>query len=301
MPAYTGTYHMARWRVSHFDISSDVQRHNGWPGRSVELPPLPASGSLLEFSSPFRFLASYNNPHMVFQILHNLFLWIYIPIVFTIWAPIGVILGLLSPPFRHQMHKISQRWGKFVALPALGVKVDVRQDAPLPHSACIFMSNHQSYLDILLLLGYLPGFFSFIAKKELFSIPFLGWYIRGAGHIFIEREDSVKSLDALKKSLQRLKAGIPIIVFPEGTRGNEGEMLPFKRGGFLIAAQAGVPIVPIRIRGTSKILPRGSVWVRSGPVSIHIGKQIDVQNMSGNKKEREKQLMESVRNAIGAL
>ncbi len=238
---------------------------------------------------------------MIFQILHNVVLWIYIPIVFTIWAPVGVILGLLSPPFRHQMHKISQWWGRFIVFPALGVKVDVRQDGSIPDGACIFMSNHQSYLDILVLLGHLPGFFSFIAKKELFSIPFLGWYIKGAGHIFIEREDSVKSLDALKKSLLRLKAGIPIIVFPEGTRGKEDELLPFKRGGFLIAASAGVPIVPIRIRGTSKIIPRGSVWVRSGPISLHIGKQIDVQNMTGNKKEREKQLADMIRRAIESL
>lgn len=238
---------------------------------------------------------------MILQILHNIFLWFYIPIVFIIWAPIGVILGFLSPPLRHQMHKISQFWGRFIVLPALGIKVDVRQDAPIPPGACIFMSNHQSYLDILALLSHLPGFFSFIAKKELFSIPLLGWYIRGAGHIFIEREDSVKSLDALKTSLYRLKSGVPIIVFPEGTRGKEGEMLPFKRGGFLIAAQAGVPIVPIRLRGTASVLPKGSVWLRAGKVSLHIGKQIDVSGIPGSKKDREKQLTEIVRRTIEAL
>ena len=230
-----------------------------------------------------------------------MFLWIYFPIVFTIWAPIGVLWGLLSPPFRHRAHKISQFWSKFVLLPALFARLQIQNDAPDFSGPCIYMCNHQSYLDIIVLLASLPGNFSFIAKKELLSIPFLGWYIGGAGHIFIEREDSVRALDSLRKSLARLKAGERIVVFPEGTRGPGDKMLPFRRGGFVPAAQSGVPVVPIRILGTRNIMPRGSVWVRAGNIKVHIGRPVDTKQISGNKKEREKELMSRVRQAIEAL
>ena len=139
----------------------------------------------------------------------------------------------------------------------------------------IFVVNHQSNFDIPVLVQALPQFqLRWIAKKELLWIPFFGWAIWAAKHITVNRADSLDALKSLKVAKQRIAAGISVVVFPEGTRSTDGKLLPFKRGGFLLALKSKTPIVPVTINGTGKLLARGEWRVQPGTITVTIGAPI---------------------------
>jgi 1-acyl-sn-glycerol-3-phosphate acyltransferase len=113
-----------------------------------------------------------------------------------------------------------------------------------------------------------------IAKKELLWVPFFGWAMWAGKHIIVDRGDSTGALGSLKKAAARIASGISVVVFPEGTRSPDGRLLPFKRGGFLLAAKTGVSIVPLTINGSGRILPKGDWRLRSGIVEVHVSDPI---------------------------
>lgn len=133
-----------------------------------------------------------------------------------------------------------------------------------PRRAYVFMSNHRSNLDVLALVVALWDFqLRWVAKEELFRIPFFGWALRASGQILINRADHAQAVASLALAKERIWNGISVVFFPEGTR-SHGTMLPFKKGGFVFAIETGTPIVPIGIRGTAGILPRDGWLVRQG-------------------------------------
>lgn len=144
-----------------------------------------------------------------------------------------------------------------------------------PQRQYLFVVNHQSNFDIPVLVQALPQFqLRWIAKKELLWIPFFGWAMWAAKHIFVDRADSLDALKSLKLAKQRIAAGISVVVFPEGTRSTDGKLLPFKRGGFLLALKTNTPIVPVTINGTGKLLGRGEWRVQPGAIKVTIGTPI---------------------------
>ncbi len=140
-----------------------------------------------------------------------------------------------------------------------------RLDSNRPY---IFMPNHASFLDILLLLAYLPHNFRFIIKEDLFSIPLIGWAFRGCGYIPMDRKNPWRALRSLRRSADLLRKGISIVVFPEGTRTPSGEIQDFKSALFILPIRSRVPVVPVLIEGSFDALKRGSVLLYRCPLKM---------------------------------
>jgi 1-acyl-sn-glycerol-3-phosphate acyltransferase len=193
------------------------------------------------------------------------------------------------------VHRVGRAWGRSILMGS-GVRVSVtgieRIDTGRPY---IFMSNHQSNFDIPVLLGHLPVQFRWLAKAELFRIPVFGRAMRGAGYISIDRADRAAAFDSLHQAAEKIRQGVSILIFPEGTRSLDGFLRTFKKGGFVLAIQAGVPIVPVVVRGTFDIMPKHRLLIRPRDVTVDVGAPIAVEGVNYASKET---LMEAVREAI---
>ncbi len=161
-----------------------------------------------------------------------------------------------------------------------------------PH---IFLMNHQSAFDIPVAFAVIPVNIRFIAKHVLKKIPFLGWYMAGTGMIFLNRSSAREAMRSLKLAGERIRAGSNILAFPEGTRSMDGRILPFKKGSFVLAVEAGVPIIPMAIEGTRGMLPRGSIRLRRHPIRVKVGPPIATAGLKGPQREV---LMNEVRDII---
>lgn len=150
----------------------------------------------------------------------------------------------------------------------------------------VYMANHASLIDTPAMFAYLPYQFRIMAKKHLFYFPFMGWHLWTAGNFPIDQSDARKTARSLKGVIQGIRNGKSLAVFPEGTRSPDGQLQEFKQGAFKIAMRAGVPIVPVTIIGTSRLLPKGSLAPRPGRVDVVIGKPIETRQYN------EKQLPE---------
>ena len=169
----------------------------------------------------------------------------------------------------------------------------------MPGQNYIFASNHLSLIDSPALVAHLPRALCFLAKKELFSVPFMGWYLHRQGHIPIERSDpkaTVRSLGEAARVIQDERKSL--LSFPEGTRSADGQMLPFKEGTALLALRSGTPIVPVAVVGTERIMVAKSLEIRGGAVEIRIGQPIDV---AGQDAKQRGELTERLRREIEAL
>ena len=177
-----------------------------------------------------------------------------------------------------------------------GVKVYVEgiENIDKEH-AQIFASNHVSQFDIVVLMAISPVKTGWLAKKELFYIPFLGWLMKANGHIAIDRTSGRKALISIKEAAAKVKAGSNIVIFPEGTRSRDGNLLPFKKGVFHLCTRTGVPLVPIYILGTYEVLNPDSLSIRSGKVYVKFGKGIPTSEYPNN---RAGELMDDLRTRI---
>ena len=167
----------------------------------------------------------------------------------------------------------------------------------VPKTPYVFVSNHVSLFDIPVLQRYVPNNFSFVFKKEIAWVPLFGWQMQFGPHIIIDRQNperAMKSIENAKKILVQRK--ISVLLFPEGTRSKTGEMLPFKRGAFHLAAQVGFPIIPVTIAGTKNLFQKKPFKINSGKVIVDFGKPIPADNIKSRKDELE--LMGKVRDII---
>jgi 1-acyl-sn-glycerol-3-phosphate acyltransferase len=139
----------------------------------------------------------------------------------------------------------------------------------------VFIGNHTSLFDPPLVISTLPCRPVFMAKRELARVPFLGWVIWLADFIFIDRGDRQAALSSLERAAMRIRAGQSVMAFPEGTRSRDGRMLPFKKGAFALAFEAGIPVVPLAIHGGLDILPKGTWRVQGGPYRITVGTPLE--------------------------
>ena len=164
----------------------------------------------------------------------------------------------------------------------------------------VFASNHTSIVDIWALLALVPGSVRFVAKQELFKVPVFGAAMRSAGHIFINRQRLKSVFGAYDEAAATIRSGISAAVFPEGTRSTDGTLLPFKRGPFVLAIQAGVPVVPVFIPDGWKVIPSGSMRVRPPPRSMEIrfGDPILTEGMTPDDRNT---LAEKTRKAVEQL
>ena len=161
----------------------------------------------------------------------------------------------------------------------------------------VFVSNHSSQYDIVVLQKTIPNRMAMIFKKELAKIPFFGWQLAMGPYVMIDRENYEKALKSIDEAKQKMeKQNISIVVFAEGTRSKTGEIQPFKRGAFRLATQVGYPIIPTTVIGSNKIMPKGTYRLRRGTIKVHFDKPILSE---GNvTRQQEIDLMNRVREII---
>lgn len=204
----------------------------------------------------------------------------------------SVILGTLSillgwvPPRGNWVFAFAKIWS-FLLLRASWLEVQVRREGGIePGTSYIYLANHQSLFDIPVLLSTVPGQVRMMAKRSLFRIPIFGWALSAGGFIPIDRGDrsTATARRSFSSATERLRRGISILLFPEGTRSLDDTLLPFQRGGFLLALKLGLPIVPVGIRGTRAVQHKGNWAIRPGPVVVSYGAPIAVADYGIRRK-----------------
>ena len=217
--------------------------------------------------------------------------------VTTILSTFTILLGVFDPDGK-RVYFINQCW-TWSILQIARISLTVRGLENLdPSEQYVFMVNHQSNIDIPVLVQSLTQFqLRWIAKKELLWVPLFGWAMWATKHIIVNRSDPTDAVKSLERAKRRIAAGISVVVFPEGTRTRNGKLLPFKKGGFLLALKTGKNIVPVTINGSGQLLPSGDWRLRSGNVEVIVGKPIMTATYRAG---RTRLLSDRVRQAIAA-
>jgi 1-acyl-sn-glycerol-3-phosphate acyltransferase len=207
----------------------------------------------------------------------------------TSWhASLAVVAGLLRVRWRRggvydqTQHKWARRLLKTAGTPVTLVGFDkVPRDQPV-----VYVSNHQSWFDILALAGTIPGTLRFVAKKEMASIPLLGQAMKAAGHIYIDRQNRAQAIEAYEEVAGWIRDGLSTVVFPEGTRSRTGRLLAFKKGPFVLALAAQVPVVPVYVANTFQILPKAHILLRPQPITIYFDEPIPTAGMTYDERDQ---------------
>jgi 1-acyl-sn-glycerol-3-phosphate acyltransferase len=203
----------------------------------------------------------------------------------VVTGPIVVAIALVS---QRASYRVCRLW-VWINLWVCGVRVRTRRLVPLdPSTPYVFMSNHRSQYDILAVVAALEEFqLRWVAKKELTRVPVFGWALKHTGHIIIDRSDHTQAVRTLSAAREQMLEGISVVIFPEGTRSSAGEtLLPLKKGGFMLALETGFPIVPMVVRGSREILPRGSWRPEPGEVEVVVGAPIPVAGVERDELMR---------------
>jgi len=216
---------------------------------------------------------------------------------------IGVLTGVLTLPCLlagsfdrsgRAANAVIRCWARLL-LRVGGIRVRTLGSPRIPSGPAVFAANHASALDIPVLFSGLPRDFRIVFKRSLGLVPFLGWGLWAGRHVAIDRANPFKARHSLVAAADRIRHGTSVVVFPEGTRATGGELLPFKRGSFVLAIQAGVPLVPVSLVGVKQRIPRGLGSLTRGEVTIRIHDPIETQ---GRDPETAAQLAESVREIV---
>jgi 1-acyl-sn-glycerol-3-phosphate acyltransferase len=154
----------------------------------------------------------------------------------------------------------------------------------------VYASNHVSWYDVFAIASVLPHY-TFVAKAELRKIPIFGWGAEGAGVVFLARENRKSAFEAYETVAKKIRQGLNVIVYPEGTRGESYALRPFKKGPFVLAIAAGAPVVPVVVYGTREVMPKGSFRVRAGIVHVHL---LEAVPTTGYDYEHRHELMRVV-------
>lgn len=213
--------------------------------------------------------------------LKTALVYLWAPIANLLWYIETIVMGTISLlvwPFDRTgnlQHGCSRWWCRMVAL-TIGARIRVHGvERVSPTSNYVYVANHSSLIDTPALFAYLPYQFKIMAKRSLFYVPFMGWHLWSSGNFPIDRGDARKTAKSLKLVVDGVRAGKSLMVFPEGTRTPDGKLQDFKYGAFKIAVRAGVPIVPVAIRGTFELLPKTTLAPRPGRVDVFICDPID--------------------------
>jgi 1-acyl-sn-glycerol-3-phosphate acyltransferase len=208
---------------------------------------------------------------------------------------LAILAGLVDRRGRIS-RALGRAWARFV-LAALGVRVEVHGAEWVPAGAAVYAANHGSALDIPILLAGLPADFRMLHKSSLSRVPVLGWSLRFAGHIAIDRRRPFRARRSLATAGQRLREGASLAVFPEGTRSPDRLVRPFKRGSFVLAIGARVPVIPISLDGVKRVVPHGIRTLRPGTVRMTIHAPIET---TGREVSGALALAQEVREIVAA-
>jgi 1-acyl-sn-glycerol-3-phosphate acyltransferase len=216
---------------------------------------------------------------------------------------IVVLASYLGVPMRHGSiyEKVQWFWARSLTL-AGGVRTRIHGTEHIQQSAaCVYVANHVSWYDVFVLASVLPRW-SFVAKAELRKIPIFGRGAEAVGTIFVERQNRRAAFQMYEKAAVRIREGASVVVYAEGTRGDEYALRPFKKGPFVLAISAGVPIIPVVIHGTREVMPRGQWLVHPGEVNLHFLDPIPTEGLKYSDREQlVAQVWTSMANAMSSL
>lgn len=176
-----------------------------------------------------------------------------------------------------------------------GSTIHVKGHENIPKEAVLFVSNHQGNFDTAIFLSYVNKNKGYIAKKEMLKFPFIGVWMQELRCVAMDRGDLKQSLQAILEGIKILKDGYSLVIFPEGTRSLDGKMKPFKAGSFKLATKSGVPIVPVTIDGSHKMLKSGTLKINPTTVYVTIHPPLEVKNLT---KDEQAQLPQQVQGII---
>ncbi|HKQ59915.1 MAG TPA: lysophospholipid acyltransferase family protein, partial [Candidatus Polarisedimenticolaceae bacterium] len=206
-------------------------------------------------------------------------------------------LGSLLRPGSNITPRLGRRWSRMIVR-ALGAEIDyVGRERLDPARACLYVANHQSMVDIWALLMVLPESTRFVAKESLFRVPVLGWALRASGFVPVDRTNRTRALRSLELAATRVRSGLSLVLFPEGTRSPDGRLGSFKKGPFHLALDTGVPIVPVAISGSWHVMPPRTLRFRRGRVRVRFLPAVDPRATSAGDAAA---LRDHVRNAIAS-
>jgi 1-acyl-sn-glycerol-3-phosphate acyltransferase len=223
----------------------------------------------------------------------------------SVFVVIATILGAISALVVRLFDKTGDRvidlarlWSRAV-LGFAGVKVTVEwRGRLLKNQTYVFMANHLSAVDIWALYVALPVRVRMIAKKQLAGIPLFGWAMAAGRFIFVDRGNAIAARRSIDEAGRRIRGGDSVLIFPEGTRSRDGRLGPFKKGGFHLAIDSGVPVVPVALHGTRAAMPRSSLLLRPGHVHVTFGEPVATSGLTDADRHG---LLERVRGAIGKM
>lgn len=200
-------------------------------------------------------------------------------------------ITIISPKRKQigHFHTTARKWAKsLLRIAAVELQVDGVENISLDENY-VFVSNHQSLFDIPVLILAIPHDFRIIYKKELEKVPFFGYVLKKSPYIGIVREDNKDAMKGLKQALDEFQKGASVLIFPEGTRSEDANLQPFKRGAFMLATKSLKSIVPIAVLGTKNILPKGKKYFAGGFVKVIFDKPIPVPIKTNKQVELDLQ------------
>lgn len=238
---------------------------------------------------------------IILKIIHTFVWWVILVFLYiTITSIILPFSFFMKKP--HLIFLLAARYWARLALFFAGIKVKTKGLENLPKSGpLIVASNHQSLMDIFIMLAWVPFFFRFVVKKELFKIPLMGWYMKRAGYLPIDRQAAMKAHQTLETAKMLLEQGEVVLIFPEGTRSPDGNLQDFKRGSFMVALETGTPILPTAINGSFKIVAKGGFLIHPETVTLSFGELVYPQKIEEPSKKDCEELNELVRKRIEEL
>ena len=220
----------------------------------------------------------------------------------AIWAAIATIMlgipvmvaGLLSRT-GNLAFSISKLWA-YTMLAVSFVRTEIKNKAKIqPRTSYIIISNHQSLYDIIALVTTLGIQYRWFIKNEVLKIPIFGYALYASRNIFIDRANTASAIQSINQGIDRLPGGVSVMVFAEGTRSPDGLIHEFKKGGFVTAIRRKIPILPVTVNGSRRILPKGSLDLKSGKIQVVIGDPIDTSNYT---TETTQELIDKTRQAV---
>ena len=226
--------------------------------------------------------------------IRSLLVIVWIFLVSIIFASLAILASLIDKT-GNLSHLSARVWARSILF-ANRTKVAIKGLSHIdPSKSYIYMSNHQSSFDIFVLLAYLKVQFRWLAKAELFRIPLFGFAMKRAGYISIDRSNRRAAFTSLKKASESIRGGVSVIIFPEGTRSLDGNIRSFKSGGFVLAVDSGVPIVPVILHGTRSIMAKERLRIKPGNVLLEITQPVETSEFI---RKTRNDLLDKIRQII---
>lgn len=276
------------------DRAENDQVENGGEARSGSGAPAPVP------IAPFR-----PSPHAIPGLEHGWLsrlrsYFLFDPLIWLYTLGMGLLAlpGGLFDRSGRRLHWFSSAWSKLIMktiFSPVTVTGLVNIDTSKPH---VYAVNHGSALDIPVLYANLPFQFRIAFKKELLSYPVVGWQLKRSGQVCIDQQNPSHSVSSIRAALKGLKAGLPLVIFPEGGRTPDGEIKPFLSGAFFLAIKAQVDVVPVALVGTYELLPMNTYHIKSRPLEMRVGKPIST---TGLKARNLQALSAQVQKAVEDL